>query len=199
MRYLWHKPSPAMVVAMAAFVVALGGVAFATIPDSSGRIHGCVGPGNGQLRVVESAVDCHKNERSISWNEQGPPGPPGGGVVARMRSGPVVVPPPGEPFIHDIPLSNNTWEQGPDEFQRIEVEFVYSEFGCNVRINVVVDGEVLQAFDYFQNFGRERNVSFDLPLFDTGSARTHTLTMQVTRDTNCRTIDSVKVDVLGFE
>ena len=188
-----------MVVAGAALLVALGGVAFAGLPGASGTIHGCVGTGNGNLRVVEAAAECRKNERPVAWNQEGPPGPPGGGVVARMRSGPITVPPPGEPFVFDIPLPDNTWEQGPNEFQRIEVEFAYAQPGCEVRINAVMDGEVLQAFDLFQAQGLEKRVFFDLPVFETGAASTHTLTLQVTRATNCRTIESVKVDVLGFE
>ena len=36
-----HRPSPATGIALAALIVALGGVAFAAIPDSNGTIHGC--------------------------------------------------------------------------------------------------------------------------------------------------------------
>jgi hypothetical protein len=67
------KPSPAMVVALIGVVIGLGGVAFATIPDSSGTIHGCYGP-QGNLRVVDSAAGCRNSETALSWNQQGPPG-----------------------------------------------------------------------------------------------------------------------------
>ena len=70
-------PSPATAMALAALVVAVGGVAYATIPDSSGTIHGCFSNTNGILRVVESANDCRTSERAIEWNQEGPPGPPG--------------------------------------------------------------------------------------------------------------------------
>jgi hypothetical protein len=70
------RPSPAMIVALVGIVIGLGGVAFATIPDSSGTIHGCYNQ-SGNLRVVESANDCRKNETPLAWNQQGPPGPPG--------------------------------------------------------------------------------------------------------------------------
>jgi hypothetical protein len=76
------KPSPAMVVAVVGVVIGLGGVAFATIPDSTGTIHGCYGKSNGNLRVVESASDCRSNETALPWNQQGPPGPPGGLTTA---------------------------------------------------------------------------------------------------------------------
>jgi hypothetical protein len=55
-----------------------GGVAYATIPDASGVIHGCYKNANGQLRVIDPAVSqCLPSETAISWNQTGPPGPPG--------------------------------------------------------------------------------------------------------------------------
>jgi hypothetical protein len=84
-RILRHRPSPGAVLGLAALVVAIGGAAFAAIPDSSGVIHGCYGKSNGSLRVVGSASDCRNNETAIEWNQQGPPGatgpqgPPGPG------------------------------------------------------------------------------------------------------------------------
>lgn len=67
-----HRPSPATAIALAALVVALGGVAFAAIPDSNGTIHGCFKNNNGDLRVVDSSAGCRSNETSIQWNQQGP-------------------------------------------------------------------------------------------------------------------------------
>lgn len=67
------KPSPAMIVALVGVALGLGGLAFATIPDSSGTIHGCYGP-QGNLRVVESTAGCRNSETPLSWNQQGPPG-----------------------------------------------------------------------------------------------------------------------------
>lgn len=75
-------PSPAMVVALAGVAIGLGGVAFATIPDSSGTIHGCYIK-NGNLRIVESENDCRRNENTLAWNQQGRPGPPGTGTGVR--------------------------------------------------------------------------------------------------------------------
>src|SRR3954451_9920514 len=79
-----RRPSMPMVVGLAALVLAAGGVAFATIPDSGGTIHGCYQKGNGNLRVVEAAGDCRGNETAITWNQQGPPGPPGGSSVQKL-------------------------------------------------------------------------------------------------------------------
>jgi hypothetical protein len=52
------------------------GVAYATIPDSSGVIHACY-KANGQLRVISSG-GCASGEMALDWNQSGPAGPPGG-------------------------------------------------------------------------------------------------------------------------
>ena len=71
------RPSPAMAVALAALVVAIGGVAFATIPGSDGRLQACYQRGNGNLRLVDSAGDCRSSESAVSWNQAGVTGPTG--------------------------------------------------------------------------------------------------------------------------
>jgi hypothetical protein len=90
-----RMPSPATGIALAALVVALGGAAFAAIPDPGGTIHGCYQKSNGNLRVTESASDCRSSEQPIDWNRRGPPGatgpdgppgPPGPGGDARALS-----------------------------------------------------------------------------------------------------------------
>jgi hypothetical protein len=80
-------------------------VALASIPDSSGVIHGCFLTQNGQLRVIDPPTQqCLPSETAISWNQigpqgpagpPGPPGPPGApgsgggsnGFVTGIRSG----------------------------------------------------------------------------------------------------------------
>jgi hypothetical protein len=58
-------------------ILATGGVALASIPDSSGVIHGCYG-GNGVLRVIDLPRQvCHKGETSLKWSQTGPQGPAG--------------------------------------------------------------------------------------------------------------------------
>jgi hypothetical protein len=80
-RILRCRPSPGTILGLAGLTVALGGVAFAAIPDSSGTIHACYQTSNGSLRVVESSSDCRKSEASLDWNQQGASGsagyPPG--------------------------------------------------------------------------------------------------------------------------
>jgi hypothetical protein len=56
-------------------LVVAGTVAFASIPDSSGVIHGCYKTENGQLRVIDPATQqCLPSETAISWNATGPQG-----------------------------------------------------------------------------------------------------------------------------
>jgi hypothetical protein len=59
-------------------------IAYASIPDANGVVHGCYKKSGGMLRVIDSAADqCDKSETPLTWNQtgpqglQGPPGPPG--------------------------------------------------------------------------------------------------------------------------
>lgn len=65
----------AAVAVVAALVAA--GVAYGSIPDSSGVIHGCYLKSGGGLRVIDSASKCGQSETSLNWNQQGPAGPAG--------------------------------------------------------------------------------------------------------------------------
>ena len=84
-----HRPSPGTALAFAALMVALGGVAYATIPDSNGTIHGCYQKNDGALRVVNDAAACRSSEQAIDWNQQGRPGPPGSSVAYDEQAGEV--------------------------------------------------------------------------------------------------------------
>lgn len=70
-----------ILLAFVAVALVIGGTAYASIPDSAGVIHGCYVTGTGQLRVYDSesttSKKCASNERSLSWNQQGPAGPTG--------------------------------------------------------------------------------------------------------------------------
>lgn len=71
-----------VLIATAAIVVVLAiaaGVAYATIPDGSGVIHGCFTTSNGALRVVDTDAGgtCKKGESPLNWNQTGPQGSPG--------------------------------------------------------------------------------------------------------------------------
>jgi hypothetical protein len=68
-----HRPSPALVVASIALVVAAGGGAMAAIPGADGTIHGCIGA-RGALRVIEPPATCEAGETALDFNQTGPPG-----------------------------------------------------------------------------------------------------------------------------
>ncbi len=62
-------------VAGAIVMAGIGGVAWATIPDSGGVIHGCFEKEDGQLRVIDSSSQvCQQDEVALTWNQQGPTG-----------------------------------------------------------------------------------------------------------------------------
>lgn len=50
--------------------IAVGAVAYASIPDAGGVIHGCFKPGS-TVRLVDGA--CRAGETAIAWNQQGTP------------------------------------------------------------------------------------------------------------------------------
>ena len=67
-----------LVALVVAGLAAAAGVAYATIPDSAGAIHGCYAKSSGALRVIDdSAASCKASESSLSWSVSGPPGVPG--------------------------------------------------------------------------------------------------------------------------
>ena len=68
-----------MVVLAGAALLLLGMIAYASIPDGNGVIHGCFKTSNGSLRLIDApSVQCDpKNETAISWNQTGPVGAAG--------------------------------------------------------------------------------------------------------------------------
>src|SRR5262245_62098219 len=80
MKRLLIRPGVAVLAGLA-MVLVVGGIAYATIPDSGGAIHGCYAKSGGSLRVIDASVtNCKSTETALSWNQagqQGLPGPPG--------------------------------------------------------------------------------------------------------------------------
>jgi hypothetical protein len=76
-RFNNFRPTPALIVAIAALAVALGGAAYAAIPGN-GVIHGCYNSG-GNLKVIDTATapSCPKGYTALTWNQRGPQGPQG--------------------------------------------------------------------------------------------------------------------------
>jgi len=80
-----HRPSPAIAIALAALVVALGGAAFVAIPDSNGTIHACYQKHTGNLRVVTSPSECRSGEHPLAWGSSGAGGSLGAKGFALVR------------------------------------------------------------------------------------------------------------------
>src|SRR6266446_3184012 len=59
-------------------LLVLGGIAYASIPDAAGIIHGCYST-SGALRVIDTALGqvCSGTEHALNWNQTGPTGPTG--------------------------------------------------------------------------------------------------------------------------
>lgn len=74
-----RRPSPGTVLGALAVVLALGGGAVAAIPGSDGSVSACYSTKNGSVRIIdaEAGATCKSKERSITWNQTGPPGPQG--------------------------------------------------------------------------------------------------------------------------
>jgi len=67
-----------IMVAVVVGVVLVGGVAYASIPDAGGVIHGCYQKNSGQLRVLDpSTGSCSSSEVGLNWNQTGPTGSTG--------------------------------------------------------------------------------------------------------------------------
>lgn len=99
-------------LALGAALGAAGGVAYSSIPDSQGVIHGCYDDTTGALRVIDTDASgvCRGGETALDWNQQGQPGPtghtgvpgpagpPGAALTyGKSASGPVALPSPGQP------------------------------------------------------------------------------------------------------
>jgi hypothetical protein len=78
----FKRPRLVIVAVCTAAAFAVGGIAYASIPDSGGVIHGCYNTGSNpsaQLRVIDTSkgASCSKNEQALTWNQTGPQGPQG--------------------------------------------------------------------------------------------------------------------------
>jgi hypothetical protein len=76
----WIRRKRALVgLSAVLLLIGLGGIAYATIPDSEGVIHGCYRKSTGSLRVIDTDAGetCSSAEKPVSWNQTGPTGPTG--------------------------------------------------------------------------------------------------------------------------
>lgn len=75
------RPSPALIVALAALFVAASGFAVAKIPGKNGVIHACYKKKGGALRVVKG-TKCPRGTKALSWNQSGRRGSKGAAGAA---------------------------------------------------------------------------------------------------------------------
>jgi hypothetical protein len=69
-----RRPSPATVIATAAFVVATSGVAIGAIPSTNGKISACYSKQGGATRLIDAGKKCRKGEKRVAWNQRGQAG-----------------------------------------------------------------------------------------------------------------------------
>ncbi|HEX4722057.1 MAG TPA: hypothetical protein VH333_06050 [Pseudonocardiaceae bacterium] len=77
---LFTKSRVRTIVGLGVGVAIIGSsVAYASIPDPTGAVHGCYGKLLGTLRVVDTGADqgCLPTENAITWSQTGPQGLPG--------------------------------------------------------------------------------------------------------------------------
>ena len=74
-----HLSRVTLAITAVAIVAIAGGVTYAVADiGGGGVIHGCYKSQNGQLRLIDPAVDsCKPSEKPISWSQTGPQGPKG--------------------------------------------------------------------------------------------------------------------------
>ena len=89
------------VAAAGALVLTGGVIAYASIPDASGVIHGCRKNSDGSVRVIDSDAGqtCANGWTALNWSQTGPQGPAG-------PAGPNLVPRSGA--TRDIDVSPGT-------------------------------------------------------------------------------------------
>ena len=76
---------PALAVAAAAFtLVAVSGIAGASVPGPDGVISACYLTRTGTVRIIDAATQsCKPSETAIDWNQAGTPGAPGAPGLSR--------------------------------------------------------------------------------------------------------------------
>lgn len=75
----WLRRPSLMSFALVGLLIAVSGLASASIPAASGVITGCYTTATSALRLIDAEAGqiCSKGERLVSWNQVGPQGLPG--------------------------------------------------------------------------------------------------------------------------
>lgn len=61
---------------LAAVLLLVGGVAYASIPGPDGVIHGCLAS-SGKILIIDSSASCASGTTALNWNQTGPAGADG--------------------------------------------------------------------------------------------------------------------------
>jgi hypothetical protein len=144
------------VVSMLLGAAIVGGVAYATIPDANGVIHGCyqrTDTAAKPLRVLTGqTVVCPAGWRALEWNakgQAGPPGPPGSSIVLHSVATPQSISPGNTAT---LALSPASWTQPAGALNEIVGSVTIREpTDCDQRpilfLTVKVDGTTIGETD----------------------------------------------------
>ena len=159
-------------------VVVTAGVAVATIPDSSGEIHGCYLKDGGRLRVIDTGrgQHCKSTERPLSWNQEGPPdNSAGSAVIKRIRFSTTLGPGQG---IVEVP---DSWTQVADAISVLYGTIEVTHFpetctgnidvGASIEIYTSIEGEHLS----YDSFGGHLGASNPTVRLNSGAGSQHPL------------------------
>src|SRR5262249_8112202 len=87
---LWTHRRVRLLALVVGVGVAVGGVAYASIPDSGGVIHACYKKnGNHSLRVIDSSSSkeaCQASEKPLDWSQTGPTGAAGPSGLSGLQT-----------------------------------------------------------------------------------------------------------------
>jgi hypothetical protein len=185
------------------------GIAYASVPDSKGVIHGCYNPTNNYtLRVLDTAktATCPTGQTALNWNQNGAI------IVARPRlSTPTLV-----PFgaSKAVPLTSATWSQAATSIQtfffhatvKYPASCTVNTSDEGVSFEVDIDGvgftggnmRYVQGGTASQAFGAGASAF----LFEPGTAKTHTMTVTANPDgcsgsSDTPTVTEFSADVVG--
>src|SRR6266508_1100713 len=111
---------------LAGLALFIGTLTFAAIPGTNGVIHACYDSKQGDVRVVDEAAPCEKDETALSWNQTGPQGPVGaqGPTGATGLQGPIGLQGPAGPAPSKQWMSRWNWTRTliGVQFSRAETE-----------------------------------------------------------------------------
>lgn len=131
----------ALPLAVALFVIAAGGVAWATIPDSSGAIHACRDTSTGALRVIDPSTGgaCSTGkEAELDWNQTGPAGPAGSPGAA----GPTGPSGPASPSaVYETDPSPLTWHDISTRTQTVSLPLPPGSYAVTAHAELIADGQ----------------------------------------------------------